>query len=94
MMSNLGMLGRVTISSLGDIIQPYQNSISWTAALKGLADEVKDMPLEEGEIKTIIQLDIDNSDIFISICALKVNENEELVINRVLDSFTADKLAG
>ena len=36
MMSNLGMLGRVTISSLGDIIQPFQNSISWTAALKGL----------------------------------------------------------
>tara|TARA_R110000824_G_scaffold93950_7_gene227126 strand:- start:1275 stop:1508 length:234 start_codon:yes stop_codon:yes gene_type:complete len=59
-----------------------------------LESYLKDMPLEDGEIKTIIQLDIDNSDIFISICALKVNENEELVINRVLDSFTADKLAG
>jgi len=37
MMSNLSMLGRVTISSLGDIVQPFQNSQSWTAAVKGLA---------------------------------------------------------
>jgi len=37
MMSNLAMLGRVTISSLGDIVQPFQNSQSWTAAVKGLA---------------------------------------------------------
>ena len=37
MLSNLNMLGRVTISSLGDIIQPFQNSRSWTAAVKGLA---------------------------------------------------------
>jgi len=36
MMSNLNMLGRVTISSLGDIIQPFQNSRTWTAAIKGL----------------------------------------------------------
>ena len=36
MMSNLNMLGRVTISSLGDIVQPFQNSRSWTAAIKGL----------------------------------------------------------
>ena len=36
MLSNLNMLGRVTISSLGDLIQPFQNSQSWTAAVKGL----------------------------------------------------------
>ena len=36
MLSNLNMLGRVTITSLGDIIQPFQNSLSWTAAIKGL----------------------------------------------------------
>jgi GH24 family phage-related lysozyme (muramidase) len=36
MLSNLNMLGRVTISSLGDLIQPFQNSRSWTAAIKGL----------------------------------------------------------
>ena len=55
---------------------------------------LKKMPLEEGEVKTIIQLDIDNSEIYISIVALKLNEEKELVINRVLDSFTAEKLAG
>ena len=37
MMSNLNMLGRVTISSLGDIIQPFQNSRTWTAAIRGMA---------------------------------------------------------
>ena len=37
MMNNLNMLGRVTITSLGDIVQPFQNSLSWTAAFKGLA---------------------------------------------------------
>ena len=36
MLSNLNMLGRVTITSLGDIIQPFQNSLSWTAGIKGL----------------------------------------------------------
>jgi len=36
MLSNLNMLGRVTITSLGDIIQPFQNSLSWTAGVKGL----------------------------------------------------------
>ena len=36
MLSNLNMLGRVTISSLGDLIQPFQNSASWTAAIKGM----------------------------------------------------------
>ena len=36
MLANLNMLGRVTISSLGDLIQPFQNSINWTSALRGL----------------------------------------------------------
>ena len=36
MLANLNMLGRVTISSLGDLIQPFQNSINWTSAIRGL----------------------------------------------------------
>ena len=37
MLANLNMLGRVTISSLGDLVQPFQNSINWTSALRGLS---------------------------------------------------------
>ena len=59
-----------------------------------LESYLKKMPLEDGEIKTIIQLDIQDAEIYISIVALEVNENKELVINRVIDSFTAEKLAG
>ena len=36
MLANLNMLGRVTISSLGDLVQPFQNSINWTSAIRGL----------------------------------------------------------
>ena len=36
MLSNLNMLGRVTISSLGDIVQPFQHSFNWTSAIRGL----------------------------------------------------------
>ena len=34
-LSNLNMLGRVTISSLGDLIQPFQNSSQWRSIVKG-----------------------------------------------------------
>ena len=33
-LSNLNMLGRVTISSLGDLIQPFQNSSQWRSIVK------------------------------------------------------------
>ena len=36
MLSNLNMLGRVTISSLGDLVQPVQHSSKWTSAIRGL----------------------------------------------------------
>ena len=35
-LSNLQMLGRVTITSLGDIAQIFQNSVNWTSAIKGI----------------------------------------------------------
>ena len=34
-LGNANMLGRVTISSLGDIIQPLQNSSNWRVILDG-----------------------------------------------------------
>ena len=34
-LSNLNMLGRVTISSLGDLVQPFQNSAQFSSILKG-----------------------------------------------------------
>ena len=37
-LSNLHMLGRVTITSLGDIAQVFQQSVNWTSALKGMRD--------------------------------------------------------
>ena len=35
-LSNLNMLGRVTISSLGDFVQPFQNTFEWTSFFKAL----------------------------------------------------------
>jgi len=35
--SNLNMLDRVTIASLGDLVQPFQNSTNFTSWIKGLA---------------------------------------------------------
>ena len=35
-LSNLNMLGRVTISSLGDIVQPFQNSAQFSSWFKAL----------------------------------------------------------
>ena len=37
MLSNLNMLGRVTIASLGDLVQIFQHSSNFSAALKGMA---------------------------------------------------------
>ena len=54
---------------------------------------MKRIPLEDGEERTSIMINIENSEILISIVALKSVE-DKLVINRVLDSFNADKLAG
>jgi hypothetical protein len=34
-LSNLNMLGRVTISSLGDLVQPFQNSSQFASIIKG-----------------------------------------------------------
>ena len=34
-LSNLNMLGRVTISSLGDLIQPFQNSAQFRSIING-----------------------------------------------------------
>jgi flagellum-specific peptidoglycan hydrolase FlgJ len=34
-LSNLNMLGRVTISSLGDLVQPFQNSSQFASVIKG-----------------------------------------------------------
>ena len=34
-LSNLNMLGRVTISSLGDLVQPFQNSANFASVIKG-----------------------------------------------------------
>ena len=36
MLSNLNMLGRVSITSLGDIAQIFQNSVNYTSAIKGI----------------------------------------------------------
>ena len=36
--SNLNMLDRVTIASLGDLVQPFTNSSNWTAWLRALRD--------------------------------------------------------
>lgn len=58
-----------------------------------LEEYMKRIPLEDGEERTSIMINIENAQILISIVALK-NVDDKLVINRVLDSFTADKLAG
>ena len=34
--ANLNMLDRVTIASLGDLVQPVQHSKHWTSAIRGL----------------------------------------------------------
>ena len=59
-LGNLNMLGRVTISSLGDIIQPFQNSANWRSALDGLRKTAVRAKNETGPAKAL-NLDIDNA---------------------------------
>ena len=59
-LGNLNMLGRVTISSLGDIIQPLQNSSSWRAIIQGLRKTSITNKAQKGLAKSLNQ-DIDNS---------------------------------
>ena len=59
-LSNLNMLGRVTISSLGDIVQPLQNSANWRSIIKGFKDTALTNKRETGLAKSLNQ-DIDNA---------------------------------
>lgn len=59
-LGNLNMLGRVTISSLGDIVQPFQNSANWRSVLRGFKDTALTNKRETGVAKALNQ-DIDNA---------------------------------
>lgn len=60
MLSNLNMLGRVTIASLGDLVQIFQHSSNFSAALKGMArTNVLKARWEKGLAKNL-NLDIGN----------------------------------
>ncbi len=59
-LGNLNMLGRVTISSLGDIVQPLQNSSNWRSIIKGFKDTALTNKRETGLAKSLNQ-DIDNA---------------------------------
>ena len=59
-LGNLNMLGRVTISSLGDVVQPLQNSANWKSIIKGFKDTALTNKRETGAAKALNQ-DIDNA---------------------------------
>ena len=60
MLSNLNMLGRVTIASLGDLVQVFQHSSNFSAALKGIVrTNVLRAKWEKGLAKEL-NLDIGN----------------------------------
>lgn len=59
-LGNLNMLGRVTISSLGDIVQPFQNSANWRSVIRGFKDTALTNRRETGLAKALNQ-DIDNA---------------------------------
>ena len=59
-LGNANMLGRVTISSLGDIIQPLQNSSNWTVILNGFRRTAIRQAKETGPAREL-GLDISNS---------------------------------
>ena len=59
-LGNANMLGRVTISSLGDIIQPLQNSGTWGAILQGFKRTALRQAKETGPAKNL-SLDLSNS---------------------------------
>ena len=58
-LSNLNMLGRVTISSLGDLIQPFQNSSQWRSIVKGWIQTARTAKKETGLAKAL-NYDINN----------------------------------
>jgi uncharacterized FlgJ-related protein len=58
-LSNLNMLGRVTISSLGDLIQPFQNSSQWRSIVKGWMQTSRTAKNETGLAKAL-NYDINN----------------------------------
>jgi len=51
--SNLNMLDRVTIASLGDLIQPFTNSTNWTSWLRALRDTSLTAKGETGVAKNL-----------------------------------------
>ena len=53
------MLGRVTISSLGDLIQPFQNSSQWRSIVKGWMQTSRTAKNETGLAKAL-NYDINN----------------------------------
>ena len=53
--SNLNMLDRVTIASLGDIVQPFTNSNNWTAWLRSLLRTSITAKGETGAAKNLAQ---------------------------------------
>ena len=59
MLSNLNMLGRVTIASLGDLVQVFQHSSNFSAALKAIARTNIRGKWEKGLAKEL-NLDIGN----------------------------------
>ena len=59
-LGNLNMLGRVTISSLGDIVQPFQNSSNWRSIIQGFRKTALTNKRETGLAKSLNQ-DIDNA---------------------------------
>ena len=53
MLANLNMLGRVTISSLGDLIQPWQLSANWTSALRAITKTNLRAAYEKGPARNL-----------------------------------------
>jgi hypothetical protein len=58
-LSNLNMLGRVTISSLGDLVQPFQNSSQFASIIKGWQQTALRAKSESGLAKAL-NYDISN----------------------------------
>ena len=69
-LGNLNMLGRVTISSLGDVVQPVQNAATWKSIIKGFKDTALTNKRETGLAKSLNQdsintLSVSTSEYFI-----------------------------
>jgi len=78
-LGNLNMLGRVTISSLGDIVQPFQNSANWRSVIRGFKDTALTNKRETGLAKALNQ-DIDNA-IPSSLARSAGFEGKDIVLN-------------